>query len=186
MVDGTLVSNKIRRQILATHRHPWPGIEITIHDDEYLVQAFNTVIGYVQRPNRASVIDNLEYKNYLVTLIQIAKIKSRRNNNLNAPRLKPTDWLFFDGVFERLKIQYRQLDIGYRQTGVTLSAANENDSKIPANIDEYNATMLREELDHELGTADRNREVCMRELKEADQVKECRRGVNEERENRVR
>ncbi|KAL7775846.1 hypothetical protein CFE70_006258 [Pyrenophora teres f. teres 0-1] len=168
MADTKIVSNKTRRQILAPHRHPWPNAEIAIRDDEYLNQAFHIIIGYIQRPNRAGFIDDLEYKNYLVTLVQIAKMISRRNNNLHALVLKPADWL----------------DVEYRQQAL-MPVVLEKDGKMFVKARDGTAIELKNKLEGEPDNSAIDIEASKCKSEEAKESEETNRTANEQRANRL-
>ncbi|KAE8830472.1 hypothetical protein PTNB85_07059 [Pyrenophora teres f. teres] len=184
MADTKIVSNKTRRQILAPHRHPWPNAEIAIRDDEYLNQAFHIIIGYIQRPNRAGFIDDLEYKNYLVTLVQIAKTISRRNNNLHALVLKPADWVIFDRALKEVKVQYPQLDVEYRQQAL-MPVVLEKDGKMFVKARDGTAIELKNKLEGEPDNSAIDIEASKCKSEEAKESEETNRTANEQRANRL-
>ncbi|EFQ91770.1 hypothetical protein PTT_11301 [Pyrenophora teres f. teres 0-1] len=172
MADTKIVSNKTRRQILAPHRHPWPNAEIAIRDDEYLNQAFHIIIGYIQRPNRAGFIDDLEYKNYLVTLVQIAKMISRRNNNLHALVLKPADWVFFDRALKEVK-------------QALMPVVLEKDGKMFVKARDGTAIELKNKLEGEPDNSAIDIEASKCKSEEAKESEETNRTANEQRANRL-
>ncbi|KAI2476658.1 hypothetical protein Ptr902_12005 [Pyrenophora tritici-repentis] len=169
---STPISPKLRRQTLAPYRHPWPRAEIAPRTDSYLTQAFHIILTYIHRPNRAGLIDDVEYKNYLITLVQIAKMVAQRHGNFSKLGLDEKEWGFFDEVVEEVKGLFPGLDLGLGQLAIKhIAAGAESDAGSEVQVGDEGAVTLEGEVDGEPGKESGDVEVgvCKSEEAEAEE-----------------